>query len=61
MKFVRIFDGEVNVFAVKFKPNKPDEFEKVFDSWFDVEYLEGFFTEHKNDLEGGFYKIKSIA
>lgn len=58
MEFIRIFGGEVNVLAVKFKTEDADEFGKAFDSWHDVEYLEDFFERNKSDFD--FYDITSI-
>jgi len=52
MEIITIFEGRL--YAAKFLDN-PDEFEKAFDSWSDIEYLLRFFEEHQEDLEAGFY------
>lgn len=40
--------------------NPIDCFRSVFSKWQDVEYLENFFEEHKNDLQSGFYGNISV-
>ncbi len=56
MKISSIFAIVKNsLYAVKYVSNNTNEFEKVFDNWTDVEYLFNFFTEHKKDLQNGFY------
>jgi hypothetical protein len=58
MEIVRIFAE--NLFAFKFEGESYDEFERLFDLWHDTEYLEGFFDEHQEDLESGYWNTISI-
>jgi hypothetical protein len=45
---------------VQFQDSDTNEFELAFDNWSDPEYLEGFFEEHRKDLESGFYGDMSV-
>lgn len=58
MEIVRIFAE--HLYAIKYKLNDSDEFERLFDSWNDPEYLEDFFERNKEDLKGGFFNITSV-
>jgi hypothetical protein len=56
MNFVRIFDDEYCLLSVKNDDEEQDEFSKIFDQWTDIEYLDKFFTTHKNDLNRPFWE-----
>lgn len=56
MKFVRIFGDEDCLLSVKNDDEEQDEFSKSFDQWTDIEYLEDFFTFHKEDLSRPFWE-----
>jgi hypothetical protein len=61
MKLVRIFAHEKNtLLSIQFDNNDADEFRKAFNQWQDIEYLEQFFEENKNDLQSGFYGNISV-
>lgn len=53
MRLLPIFVGtsseDGGLWAIQFNEG-PDEFERLFDLWQDVEYLDGFFHEHIHDL-----------
>lgn len=61
MEIINIF-AIVNdsLLAVQFEAKKSDEFSILFNKWNDVEYLEQFFEENKEDLNSGFYGSLSI-
>ncbi len=62
MKLVRIFAHEKNtLLSIQFDNNDTDEFRKAFNQWQDIEYLEQFFEDNKNDLQSGFYGNISVA
>ena len=44
-----------SLLAVQFDFEQSDEFSVLFNKWNDVEFLEKFFEEHKEDLNSGFY------
>lgn len=46
---------EKNLIGVKYADNEKEEFERLFENWTDIEYLNGFFKEHEEDLKSGFY------
>ena len=58
MEIVPIFAK--HLFAVRYDEDDPDEFEKLFTQWSDIEYLEEFFETHKRDLENGFYRNTTV-
>lgn len=58
MKIVCIFDN--CLFSFKYDTESKDEFERLFDLWNDIEYLEQFFEENKADLQGGFWGTISV-
>jgi len=61
MEIVRIFETpNQGLFSIKYEKNQTDEFDRLFDSWQDVEYLEKFFNNNKNDLTSGFFGSISI-
>lgn len=65
MELVPIFVGtnpelEGGLYAVRYEPGRPDEFERLFDCWNDTEYLEAFCQEHLEDLPGGFFREISV-
>lgn len=56
MKIVSIFAIVKNsLLAIQFDGKESDEFSKMFNQWQDVEYLEQFFEDNKQDLQNGFY------
>ncbi len=58
MEIVSIFAK--NLYAFKYEGQKFDEFERLFESWFDPEYLEEFFDKNKNDLETQFWHYSTV-
>lgn len=47
--------------SVRYEGHEKDEFERIFDLWKeDVEFLEKFFENHKNDLQSGHFGIVSV-
>ncbi len=58
MEIVPIFAK--HLYAVRYSEGDPDEFEKKFMQWSDIEYLEEFFETHKRDLENGFYRNTTV-
>lgn len=58
MELIRIFDN--CLFSFKHKDESKDEFERLFDLWRDVEYLEQFFEKNKADLQSGFWGTISV-
>lgn len=44
-----------SLFTAKYEDSSEDEFVKIFDNWTDVEFLSGFFHQHKDDLHSGFF------
>jgi len=56
MEIVNIFAIVKNsLLAVQFDGKESDEFSMLFNNWQDVEYLEQFFEDNKQDLQSGFY------
>jgi hypothetical protein len=56
MEIVNIFAIVKNsLLAVQFDGKESDEFSMLFKNWQDVEYLEQFFEDNKQDLQSGFY------
>ena len=52
MELVRIFSLDNNILlSIRFDENDLDEFQKAFDQWQDVAYLEDFFETHQLDLQ----------
>ncbi|MCF8365098.1 MAG: hypothetical protein K9H16_04915 [Bacteroidales bacterium] len=61
MKIVAIFAIVKNsLLAVQFEGSMADEFALLFSNWQDVEYLEQFFEDNKNDLQSGFWGNISV-
>jgi len=58
MEIVRIFAA--HLYAVRFGSKDRDEFEKLFNSWHDIEQLEDFFERNIEDLQSGFFKITTV-
>jgi hypothetical protein len=48
------------LFAIKYDDETCDEFERLFDQWNDTEFLESFFEENKQDLQGEFWGSFSV-
>lgn len=64
MKIVPIFAQEnenKGLFSIQFDGESEDELTKCMDNWFDVEYLDSFFTTHKNDLNSDHYGKNRIS
>ena len=56
MKIVAIFAVvNLSLLSVQFDGEPFDAFTDVFENWNDVEYLEDFFEENRNDLQSGFF------
>ncbi|WP_321332027.1 hypothetical protein [uncultured Bacteroides sp.] len=53
MEIIPIFAK--NLFAFQYPNETMDEFERLFDCWRDIEYLENFFEENKDDLTSDFW------
>lgn len=53
MEIVSIFAK--NLFAFRYPEDEMDEFERLFDCWTDVEFLETFFDENEIDITGDFW------
>lgn len=49
MEIIAIFAQ--NLFAVKYEGEESDELARLMDLWTDIEYLELFFEENKDDLQ----------
>jgi hypothetical protein len=61
MELVRIFSLDNNILlSIRFDENDLDEFQKAFDQWQDVAYLEDFFETHQLDLQSAFYGKISV-
>ncbi len=58
MEIKRIF-GE-NLWSVCWPGKKKDAFSEAFANWQNVEYLESFFENHRQDLQLGFYRVASV-
>jgi hypothetical protein len=58
MEIVSIFANKL--YAFQFETERTDEHSRLFDLWFDVEYLENFFEENKQDLLSGFFNVSSV-
>ena len=50
-----------SLYSMKYDENEQDEFQRIFNEWNDIEFLESFFEENKNDLFSGFYENISIT
>ncbi|QRR00773.1 hypothetical protein [Dyadobacter sandarakinus] len=48
------------LWAARFEGNEENEFDRAFDCWNDPEYLDAFFTTHRQDLVKDFYGYCSI-
>jgi len=55
MEIVPIFANRLYAFNYQSEGAGLDEFERLFDIWQDVEYLEEFFESNQNDLQSGFF------
>jgi hypothetical protein len=60
MKFVPIFDDEECVLSVAGDHDNYSEFDKIFRSWTDIEYLYDFFSSHEKDLKRSIWDGISI-
>ncbi len=58
MEIVCIFEN--CLWATKYTDKGPDEFERLFELWQDIEYLEQFFEDNKHDLQSEFYDQISV-
>jgi hypothetical protein len=62
MEIIRIFDTHnQGLYSVKYPGQDLDEFDRLFDLWEDLEFLEDFFNTNKTDLQSGFYGYISIG
>ncbi len=55
-----LFVVEEVLYSILYKCFDTDEFERLFDLWTDVEYLEDFFENNKEDLNNDFWKGISV-
>lgn len=53
IEIVSIFTDRLTSFS--YDTGHPDEFSRLFSQWQDPQYLYQFFTEHIEDLQGGFF------
>ncbi len=61
MKIVGIFAVlDKKLLAVQFEGEDADEFTLAFRNWQDPEYLENFFEQNRNELQGGFWGQISV-
>jgi hypothetical protein len=61
MEILPIFpENSPAIYAVRFDGQSQDEFSRVFALWTDVEYLESFFEDNKDDLCGGYFGCLGI-
>lgn len=51
MNFVRIFEPEVFLLSAIFDDDRGDEFNRIFEQWTDIEFLDNFFNKNKEDLK----------
>ena len=58
MKIVRIFDN--CLFAIIYDEESTDEFDRIFNIWNDVDYLENFFESNKTDIQNSYWDINSV-
>jgi hypothetical protein len=58
MEIICIFEN--CLWAIKYTDEGPDEFERLFELWQDIEYLEQFFEDNKQDLQSEFYGEISV-
>jgi hypothetical protein len=58
MKLVSIFVGKL--YAFHFKGEEQDEFRRLFNLWFDPEYLVDFFEKNIKDISNGYYGTYSV-
>lgn len=61
MQIVNIFDIITeSLYSVQYDTEEDHEFDKIFNSWTNAEYLENFFEEHKEDLQTGIWGEMTI-
>lgn len=58
MKIVPIFAG--TLYSFKYEGHSLDEYERLFDEWNNILYLEEFFEKYKVNLQSGFYGEMTI-
>jgi hypothetical protein len=58
MEIFTIFEDKL--YAFRYDGEETDEFKRLFDLWFDIEYLEDFFEKNKSDLQNGFFGNVSV-
>lgn len=58
MEIFNIFAPRLSAF--RFEPNDKDEFHRLFNNWYDPEYLRNFFNENIRDLNSGFFGRISV-
>ncbi|TLU98886.1 hypothetical protein [Dyadobacter luticola] len=49
-----------HLYAVRYEGNEQNEYDRIFDSWDDIEYLDQFFTYNADDLLTPFYDFCTI-
>jgi hypothetical protein len=61
MKIIRIFETkDQGLYSIKYDGESSDEFDRLFDLWQNVEYLENFFNLNIKDLASPFYGSISV-
>jgi hypothetical protein len=61
MKIVTIFETQNQaLLSFQYEDQINDEFDRLFDQWQDIEYLEDFFEKNKSDLNSGFFGKRTI-
>lgn len=58
MKIVSIFAGKL--YAFQYDDESHDEFNRLFDQWTDLIYLEDFFERNKTDIFGSYWNYESV-
>lgn len=58
MEIVSIFAGRL--YAFQYDGESQDEFNRLFDQWTDLIYLEDFFEHNKSDIFGPYWKYQSV-
>ncbi|MBU1680017.1 MAG: hypothetical protein KKD86_14400, partial [Bacteroidetes bacterium] len=61
MEILTIFEThDQGLYSIRFAYENLDEFDRLFELWQDIEYLEDFFDTNKKDLYSGFFGSISI-
>ncbi len=59
MKIIPIFDKDNKLLSFIYEENVVCEFERLFDLWNDIEYLESFFHDNESYLRDSYWDGKS--